>query len=167
MSIEICNYLVVGGQPQYHAEDDEFTEVYGLFSDYESACQCHEFNDGRGSLVILPVPVDKFFDHIYISDGEKNPPLPKSVNASYIPFYVVSSYELFYGAFSDKVEAETLENLILDKFYKEKGGFNLYQEPRVRKYIMMDLVKFKPDISNFINKKVEPFKLIECPHFSR
>jgi hypothetical protein len=145
---------------------DEFTEVYGLFSTYELACQCHEFNAGRGSLVILPVPINKFFDCIYISDGENNPPLPKSSNDAYNLFWVVSSSELFYGVFSDEKTAKKLKRSVWDKMYKE-SGYNLYQEPRVFKYVMMDLVKFKPDISDLFDKKIEPFKLEEYPFFCR
>jgi hypothetical protein len=166
-------YLVIGGAPQYHAEDDAFTEVFGVFSSYEDACQIfHHHQSWCGSITIVPLVLDVPVENHYISVfGIDNPPKPKTFHPTYQPVWIIISqhpYDInikptFYGIYSTEKKAKKVQ----DELVKESGldGF-AYDYPKIKKFCMIDLKDFEPDISQFIDKRVDSMGMTKTPFIS-
>lgn len=163
-------YLVIGGPYRYHAEDDEFTEIYGLFSDYETACQCLYYHKSHeGSVIVIPIPVDKFFDQMYIGlSGEENPPKPKLKLDIYTEIYIVRNEEFIFGVYKTKQKADSLLDKLLDGCPDKYSYFDVLNPLRTLKYIKLDLQNIEPDISGLIDIDIqEPVRIEKIPPFYR
>lgn len=165
-------YLVIGGPPQYHAEDDQFTEVYGLFSKLEDALQCYQFRiELSGSVVILPIEADTYFNPKDISlYGQDDYPPIKITAEAYQLVYVVTEYYFdretdtmvhrVYKVCSDLIEAQKYLKSLID------AGADSW-DCKIRAYCRFELDEFSPSIKEFIDVETNPVTLTKYPFGSR
>lgn len=159
-------YVVVGGFPRYHMEDERFSDIYGVFDNQEDARQCFYFyKDGCGDIRIMEVTLNKPLSLGISTYGDDCPPLPHGKGDYYTSFWVVSRYDrelktICYGVRSNKDAAIKLKNLVSKRFGVDDWDL------MVRRYIKLDLERFNFD-ADTIDKEIEPMRLEKAPYFYR
>lgn len=181
-------YLVIGRSPRYHAEDEKYTKIYGLFSDENEACHCYHYQEkyGYGGAVsLIKLPINVHFNSFYISSSEEdNVPEPIGTCESHKEFYTITINKTLFGVYSDYTRARKLKKRLnkridsdkefaskfaeerLYGFVKTKKKYISQEYPEIRKYLLMNLEEFDFDKS-IIDTEFDPIDLTRQPFLSR
>jgi hypothetical protein len=174
-------YVVIGGPPVYHLEDEKIQNIYGIFTTRKQAEQTYNaFESSCGHLYLLEVPIDRkpcsYGDGLNISLHSNEMPetgFNVEKGREFEEVYMVvfqprkSSKNILYKVCSDEKDAESAKK-ILDPPDLESYKESLYWgEYKVFKYWIRDLSSWGIDES-FIDKDIEPIEYEKSPMwFSR
>ena len=178
-------YLIMGGPPTYHCDDQRIREIYGVYSDRKKAEQCYnQFVSGCGEIYFLTVPLDdrpsQMFDGLDISLFSENVPtggFDVEKADEFSPVYVVTfesrkdGPNIVYAVRSKEKDAnaakKVLEPINVTEYIKSLE----FGEIKVNKYWIRDLPSLWKGLltEKMIDKEIEPieYKRSDGPIFSR
>ena len=178
-------YLIIGGPPTYHCDDQRIREIYGVYSDRKKAEQCYnQFVGSCGEIYFLTVPLDErpspMFDGLDISLFSENVPtggFDVEESDEFSPVYVVTFesrkdgpnlvYKICSKEKSATLTKKRLEPSNLAKYMKSLE----FGEIKVNKYWIRDLPSLWKGLltEDMIDKYIEPieYKRSDGPIFSR